>query len=541
MKSGYIFLLSLIALVTGWILMFSPYLIGNDSTSYFIIAKNMVLDGHWLWLRDNYGPWLDKPHLPFWLTALAFKLFGFHPWSYLLPGAIFYLLGAIYTYKLALLLYRNQETAQLSFLLYATTIALMSCALDLRAEAYLLGEILPAGYYLFKYHQKTRLRYLLLGALFAGLALMTKGLFTLITISTGLIALFIYQKQYHNLISIKWWAVVVLAFVVATPEFIALYTQFGVAGIKWFFGGSQFGRFFGTGRIIQPKGGSLYYFVGVFLWAFLPWTLVFIAAVIASYKRFKNYALEQKQAAIYLLSTFGITFLLFSISHFQLDYYINIILPFAGIFSAAYLQEKMEQDSQSPIFKIQLGIAVLILMLCLVLIGLATIRGNPYFSLLGILPVLLLLFMLLTKSKLKLAQKAITYSALAVSTVFFVGIAIEVIVLSQLNSGYIMAGIINQQDDKLPVYELHQSSVSVYIKKPAIIVNNIKELPGNSSYYLIAEDSEAKISAVLQRFPQAKIIVGREFLYINNFLSYFIWSEARIQAKESYTALYKIN
>jgi 4-amino-4-deoxy-L-arabinose transferase-like glycosyltransferase len=130
--------------------------------------------------------WLDKPHFPFWITALSFKIFGINSFAYILPGFIFNLIGAYYTYKLANYLYKNQDIALLSTLIYLTIFHLMISAIDVRAEAYLLGQIIPAVYYWLNYDDKFSWKYLLLGAFFTGLALMTKGIFVVITIVSGI-------------------------------------------------------------------------------------------------------------------------------------------------------------------------------------------------------------------------------------------------------------------------------------------------------------------------------------------------------------------
>jgi 4-amino-4-deoxy-L-arabinose transferase-like glycosyltransferase len=110
--------------------MFFPFLVNDDPTVYFTIAKNIVLSHHWLSLTDSHGAWLDKPHLPFWLTAVSFKLFGFHAWSYILPGFLFYMLGAFYTYKIARLFYTDETVALFSVLIYVTILRLMLSSLD---------------------------------------------------------------------------------------------------------------------------------------------------------------------------------------------------------------------------------------------------------------------------------------------------------------------------------------------------------------------------------------------------------------------------
>src|SRR5882757_7751344 len=73
-------------------------IIGPDGTLYASIAKTMVQRNNYVELFAYGQDWLDKPHFPFWVTALFFKCFGFKTWAYKLPGILFVLIGAIYTY-----------------------------------------------------------------------------------------------------------------------------------------------------------------------------------------------------------------------------------------------------------------------------------------------------------------------------------------------------------------------------------------------------------------------------------------------------------
>src|SRR5512137_33556 len=76
-------------------------IIGVDGTLYASIARTMALRGNFVELTANGTDWLDKPHFPFWITALSFQAFGFSNWSYKLPAILFLLGGAGYTYLLA--------------------------------------------------------------------------------------------------------------------------------------------------------------------------------------------------------------------------------------------------------------------------------------------------------------------------------------------------------------------------------------------------------------------------------------------------------
>ena len=53
-----------------------------DGTLYATIAKHMALSNDWVNLIGDNHDWLDKPHFPFWVTALSFKAFGINSFAY---------------------------------------------------------------------------------------------------------------------------------------------------------------------------------------------------------------------------------------------------------------------------------------------------------------------------------------------------------------------------------------------------------------------------------------------------------------------------
>jgi 4-amino-4-deoxy-L-arabinose transferase-like glycosyltransferase len=97
--------------------MFSPVINSGDAVTYATLAQHIVLSHDWASLVLDGQDWLDKPHLPFWITALFFKLGGISALTYILPGFIFHLIGAYYTYRLARMLY-DKQTAVLAVLIY---------------------------------------------------------------------------------------------------------------------------------------------------------------------------------------------------------------------------------------------------------------------------------------------------------------------------------------------------------------------------------------------------------------------------------------
>jgi 4-amino-4-deoxy-L-arabinose transferase-like glycosyltransferase len=69
--------LGLVGLVLFFYQLGSAYLMDPDEGRYAEIAREMLALQDWLIPRLNLLPYLEKPPLVYWLTALSFKVFGF--------------------------------------------------------------------------------------------------------------------------------------------------------------------------------------------------------------------------------------------------------------------------------------------------------------------------------------------------------------------------------------------------------------------------------------------------------------------------------
>jgi hypothetical protein len=94
--------------------------------------------------------------------------------------------------------------------------------------------------------------------------------------------------------------------------------------------------------------------VHVFLWAFLPWVAVFVAAVWSGLRSYAADTARGRAQFVFLCGTFFVTFGLFSATSFQLDYYTVILFPFANIlcahFLAMFLQRTEGKLSSGKVF-----------------------------------------------------------------------------------------------------------------------------------------------------------------------------------------------
>ncbi len=530
-KSYYSFykILITITILVNCIGLFIPILRNDDAVLYANIAKHIVLSNDWVNLIYNKLDWLDKPHFPFWITALFFKIFGISSFSYVLSGFIFHLLCAYYTYLLGCYLY-NKEVGILSSLLYISAFHLMISSIDIRAEAYLLGTMIPATYYWLLYDKFTKIKYLLLGAFFTALAVMTKGVFTILTIMSGLLSLWVYKKQVNKLFSIKWVGAFVLVFIFILPELIVLYLQFdlhpekivfaqkNVSGIKWFFWGSQFGRFFNFGGITTSHIYDYHYlfFIHTFLWSFLPWSIIFIFAFFKTIKSLfikctinETNKIQDKNNLVYLIGSFLPTFILFSISDFQLDHYTNIIIPFATILSASFINDIFIGKSSFLIFKIQNYFSLILFLLFLFISFL--IIANKNFYIIAILGLIILSGIIIWKIRNGSPNYnllSIGFSVIVINLIFIFTMFINAL-FSKYDEGYKIANYLNNQKRLTIIdYNLNSLTLEFYSHEPYLRINNIAKLNKYSGpYYLIIKKDEfIRLKLQLNKINNYKII-----------------------------------
>lgn len=442
-----------------------------DGALYATIAKTIVQSGDFINLKVEGKDWLDKPHFPFWITAISFKLFGINTIAYKLPALLFWAAGGCYTYLFAKALY-DRNMARLSVLIYLTAAHLVISNNDVRAEPYLTGLVIGSVYHFYKASNKKVSLHLMLGSLLAACAVMTKGPFVLIVLGSGLIFNWILKKQWNQLLHFRWWLAVLFIFVFILPELYCLYQQFdlhpekiifgrtGVSGIRFFFWDSQFGRFLNTGPI---KGkGDVFFYLHTILWAFLPWSLLFYAAIFNRFRTLKFKALSQVEYIT--VGTSLVTFLLFSFSRFQLPHYMNIVFPFFAIITAKYIYI-LQRTKTIKVWATIQNILFFLLIALLVLL-------SVYFNLPGVL--LIVIVIIATGATILYVFTKKTIPSIFGRT-FMMGILVYGFlnlafypVLLKYQSGSEAANFINLQEPGKTVCTYHENSYSFafYINQP---------------------------------------------------------------------------
>jgi 4-amino-4-deoxy-L-arabinose transferase-like glycosyltransferase len=242
----------------------APGLMDPDEGRYAEIAREMLVLKDWLIPHLNLLPYLEKPPLVYWLTALGFKVFGYTEMAARLPSAVAALAGVLLAYGLGRAFW-GPGPGVLGALVLASTAGYVALGRILTLDmtfALFLNLGIGLGYLALS---RGVARLWIWAYLALALAVLTKGPAALVL--AGLVWglwVMVSGGGWRPLIQIRGWAL--LAFI-TLPWFVYVqwvYPEF----FRFFVIEQHFGRFLTPA--IHPE--PLYYYVPVLLGLLLPWT-----------------------------------------------------------------------------------------------------------------------------------------------------------------------------------------------------------------------------------------------------------------------------
>ncbi len=337
-----LFLIALVYLAGLFVTLFE-----NDSAQFAVMAMRMVQENDFLSLFKGPEEYLDKPHMHYWLAALAFKVFGIHDWAYRIPALLASLLGAWSTFGLGTLLY-NKQVGRLASLIFLSAQTIVLSNIDVRTDAVLTGFTVFSIWQLAKYIRDSDLFSLLLGAFGAGIAFSTKGQIALVVIGLPIFCHLAYTRKWQVLLSWKVAAALLVFLLTISPMLYAYYQQFDLhpekvirgrssrSGILFIFWEQSFERLSGEG--VGRNSSDYFFFFHTFLWVFLPWTLIGIFGYWSALRRLiRTHFKKNPKHEMLTVGGIGIIFIIISFAQFKLPHYLNILIPLFAVLSAAYL------------------------------------------------------------------------------------------------------------------------------------------------------------------------------------------------------------
>lgn len=361
-------------------------LMDSDAAHHANIALKMVLTGDYINLIDKGQPYLDKPHLLFWTSAISFKIFGVNAYAYKLPSLLFTLLGLFSTFKLATGLY-NKRVGWLSILILSTVFAFVLANSDVRMDAILTACMIFTAWRFWDFYHYSTWWNMLAVALGLALGFMTKGMIGPAVPTFAFLFYLLEKKDWKIFLDVKLYLILPAFFLFSSPVLYAYYIQYdlhpeliirgrtNISGLSFILWDQNFERF--DGEIWEGDNRKDYFFfIHTILWAFLPWPILFYLSVFNGFRsKFKNL----HQIEWMTLGTIVFLLSIYSFAGFKLPHYLNTLFPFMAILTAAALVK----------FSIHKVVSVVHLIL-IALVLVAVIVLNTYFFPMPIMGVIII-------------------------------------------------------------------------------------------------------------------------------------------------------
>lgn len=297
-----------IALLARGFLMESMDLIDPTEARYAVVAQEMVTSGDWITpklpLPQGNVPYLGKPPLHFWLTALSYKLFGVDEWSSRLVS----LVGtAVLVSFIFLFVQRisSVEQAIISVLIFLTSALTYSVAGASVTDVTLTAMVTSSVIFLYSFVALgTGRGSWFLGIISGALAFLVKGPVGLVLIGLPFALWSLARRNLSWVRVFPWMSSIGLFLLITAPWFILSELQ-NPGFIKYFFWNENIARYlfkdygdlYGSGHR-YPYGVCWLMLFG----AFFPWSLSSLALLDRENLRRAKASISQSEHLLFVLS-----------------------------------------------------------------------------------------------------------------------------------------------------------------------------------------------------------------------------------------------
>lgn len=318
-------LLIIICLFTFFSGIGSYGLLDKDEPRYAGSALEMLESNNYIVPKFNFQNRFDKPVLFYWLIASSYKLFGVSDFTSRLPSAICATLCVFFTWYVAKIVF-GRICGLICALVLLSSIEFVllgrRAATDVTLCLFFSGSLysLFLSYYLKDI--KIKIFWTILAGVFVGLSILTKGPVGFL-LPIIVLTLFLFFRKNVNLKHLKiYFLISVIAIFVALPWYLLVHFVTSGEFTKQFFFEHNFKRFT---SVVGEHPGPIWFYIPVMLGGFMPWSLIFIGAVINLTKRL--FSRHFNKLLLFSFSWIIAVFFFFSLSTTKLATYILLIFP----------------------------------------------------------------------------------------------------------------------------------------------------------------------------------------------------------------------
>lgn len=283
------------------------------------VAREMLVTGDWITPHYNTLTYLDKPAVYFWLVAGSFKLAGISEWTARFPSALMALGTMLLTWFTARKMLGDSAGLRAA-LIWATMPLTIIFSRTVIFDMTLTFQVTLAMVAFWQASSSDFRRPWLEIVMFAacGIATITKGP---VGFLLPILSILVYQAlrgKLGELKRIRWGRGIAVFLLAALPWFVTVSVR-----------NPDFPRYalwqeslqrFSTGS--AHRGGSIFYYLPVFLGGLLPWSLFLILIIWNRIRRWRELLYDMNKPVLFSLAWAGLIFIFFTISRSKLPAYV---------------------------------------------------------------------------------------------------------------------------------------------------------------------------------------------------------------------------
>ncbi len=316
-------------------------ILDNNEGLYAEIPREMLAGHDWrLWVIPHLNglPYMEKPPLLYWLTALSFSLFGVAEWSARLVPALSSLccVGLLLRFGTTV---GKQQAGRFAAIMFAAGVGVAQMSRTLMFDMLLTACLTAALFYAYRYgaERKPGLLRLSYGAL--ALGLMAKGLVAIVLffLVGGVYLLPGLLKNGVRESCRTWLRVDAIGvfLLIAVPWHVAASLVEPI--FPWFyFINEHVLRFLGKRLPHDYYSGAWWYYLPRMLLYLFPWSLLLIGLL----QRARPLGEGERDLRRFLFVAWLMPLLFFTLSSAKANYYLVVVMPFAAFHLALALERR---------------------------------------------------------------------------------------------------------------------------------------------------------------------------------------------------------
>jgi len=323
-------------------------ILDNNEGLYAEIPREMLAAHDWrAWVIPHLNglPYMEKPPLLYWLTALSFALFGESEWSArLVPGLAS--LGCV-----ALLVWfgnavRHPQAGRLAALMFVSGLGVTAMSHVLMFDMLLTGFLTAAMMCAYRFYDSAEKKFLRWSYGFLALALLAKGLVALALFGLVILGLLLWTRPPRAWFAevAKWLApgALLVFFAIAAPWHIAASLTEPIFAHFYFFQEHVL-RFLGKREPHDYYAGPWWYYLPRMVIYLFPWSFLLPCLLLkpdAFVVRGEGDRTRSNLTRFLWLSWLA-PLVFFSLSGAKANYYLVAVMPFAALHLAIALENRL--------------------------------------------------------------------------------------------------------------------------------------------------------------------------------------------------------